>query len=303
VTGAKRSDVLYRSEKTFKNYRYIRSILETVLWTGPYIPYTLKTFYFKMACNCSSLFRYVIFLFIILLSVAQLMFLMRTSTLRWSVLEYAKMEEMFAGLQTNSTKNLDSTPDPPSGRTKEAGDVQERSHSALPPIFDEVINVTEEAERCHRYDYGYDRNRTIRRRIFMGGPISDDTWHPLEAVAAENYGIFHVVAFVESNETQNKDARKLRYTQGSEKLRRLQGGMIGPDTSVHVNFYLDGLGGPNDWHSEHLQREVVLQRWKKSGMKPDDIGLLADVDETFTRDFLRAAQICDIPVFRKGQDC
>jgi hypothetical protein len=38
-------------------------------------------------------------------------------------------------------------------------------------------------------------------------------------------------------------------------------------------------------------------------MEPDDIGVLADVDETFTHDFLRAAQICDVPVFRQGQDC
>jgi hypothetical protein len=106
----------------------------------------------KLNCNTSSLFRYAIFLVVVLLSVAKLMFLMRTGTLPQSTL--AKMEEMFAGLPR---KIKDSTPDPPSGKTKEAGDVQERSHSALPPIFDQVINATEEAERCHRYGYGYDR--------------------------------------------------------------------------------------------------------------------------------------------------
>ena len=38
-------------------------------------------------------------------------------------------------------------------------------------------------------------------------------------------------------------------------------------------------------------------------MQPDDIGLVMDTDETFTRDFLRAAQICDVPQFRPGQNC
>lgn len=72
-----------------------------------------------------------------------------------------------------------------------------------------------------------------------------------------------------------------------------------------------------------------------SGMKPDDVAIITDADETFTRcgdlilfvlrfmgkqnkqtitmhffdyppfsrDFLRALQVCDIPEFREGQNC
>ena len=45
---------------------------------------------------------------------------------------------------------------------------------------------------------------------------------------------------------------------------------------------------------EHLQRQEILKAWKEMGMKPDDIGLLADVDESFTRDFFRALQTCQV---------
>ena len=38
-------------------------------------------------------------------------------------------------------------------------------------------------------------------------------------------------------------------------------------------------------------------------MRPDDVAIVADADETFTRDFLRALQICEIPAFGNDQDC
>ena len=38
-------------------------------------------------------------------------------------------------------------------------------------------------------------------------------------------------------------------------------------------------------------------------MKQNDIGIVSDVDEMFTRDFLLAAMTCDIPAFQPGQDC
>ena len=41
----------------------------------------------------------------------------------------------------------------------------------------------------------------------------------------------------------------------------------------------------------------------KQGMTTDDIGIIGDTDEIFTRDFLLAASSCDIPQFRPGKDC
>jgi hypothetical protein len=50
---------------------------------------------------------------------------------------------------------------------------------------------------------------------------------------------------------------------------------------------------------EELQRESIVHRWKEQGMRPDDIGLVGDVDEFFSRDFLRAAQACNIKEFEE----
>jgi hypothetical protein len=36
-----------------------------------------------------------------------------------------------------------------------------------------------------------------------------------------------------------------------------------------------------------------MQGWNELGMQPDDVGILADIDESFTRDLLRALQSCD----------
>lgn len=40
-------------------------------------------------------------------------------------------------------------------------------------------------------------------------------------------------------------------------------------------------------------RQSILKAWKKLGMTRDDIGLIIDMDEVVSRDFLRATQMCD----------
>ena len=168
-------------------------------------------------------------------------------------------------------------------------------------VWDEAINVTEEKERCARYGFQYD-GRSTRRRVFLGSLLADDTWHPLQAVAAEGYGIYDTVSYIESNSTQSRYPRKLRFTEGSEALTRLKG-LFGPLTKVFVDtVMMDRVEGGGLTY-EDVQREYILYRWKLSGMQPEDIGIIADTDETFTRDFLRAVQICDVPQFRPGQDC
>ena len=79
---------------------------------------------------------------------------------------------------------------------------------------------------------------------------------------------------------------------------------------VPVDFYVDNKDDiAKDSHKiqglvrEHLQRQAILKVWKENGMTTQDIGFISDVDEVFTRDFLLAAQTCDIPQFRPGQDC
>jgi hypothetical protein len=51
---------------------------------------------------------------------------------------------------------------------------------------------------------------------------------------------------------------------------------------------------------EQLQRQRILYRWKEGGMTKFDVGVIADADEAFTRDFLMAAKFCKIPQFQVG---
>lgn len=180
---------------------------------------------------------------------------------------------------------------------------------ALQPraIWDEDINYATESQRCAKY-FTYENHvtnfthynnqtRTTRRRIFLGSLIADDSWHALGALAMESYGIYTAVAFVESNRSQTGTPRELRFVNGTIEHRILvEGGLFGPRTEVHLDQYsyeleVDGGG----LIREHRQRNVILDLWRKAGMKEDDIGILSDADETLTRDFLRAIQMCDIP--------
>ncbi|KAL7475554.1 hypothetical protein ACHAW6_001465 [Cyclotella cf. meneghiniana] len=166
------------------------------------------------------------------------------------------------------------------------------------PIPDAPINHTVERQRCARYGLTY-TPRTARRRIFWGASIADDTWHIIAAQALETYGLFHTVAFVESNRTSMGNPRHLRFDEGTRNKQRLIT-IFGQQATVSVDYYVNEDDGPNQLVSlerEHDQRALILQRWKKNGMTPHDIGYLSDTDEMFSRDFLRAMQICHVPQF------
>jgi len=140
----------------------------------------------------------------------------------------------------------------------------------------------------------------------MGSLIADDSWHVIAAHAAETYGLYHTVAFIESNTTQTQTVRETRFDEGSLNYRMLQSGIFGPNTDVYVDFRVDVAKDYPEldaFRRENLQRSHITERWKEAGMQPDDIGIICDVDEMFTRDFLLALQTCDVPQFRPGQDC
>ncbi len=191
-------------------------------------------------------------------------------------------------------------------------------------------DIQKETERCQRYGFQYNGNVSMttttepgkpgkpgktetstrkRRRIFWGSLIADDSWHAIAAHIGESYGLYHTVAFIESNTTQTMTKRQTRFDNGSLNLTVLQSGIFGPKTAVHVDSYVNtitfekSVWDEMDLHRENLQRGHILQRWKANGMRPDDIGIVSDVDEVFTRDFLLALSTCDVPQFRRGQDC
>ena len=207
------------------------------------------------------------------------------------------------------------------------------------PVWDEVIDLETERSRCARYNLTLmtsSSNKTKtqtttkllqlqRRRIFWGTLIADDSWHALSMIAMEGYGIFHTAAFVESNRTQNFSPRTLRFPTGSKNKFFLQnGGLFGPTastaaataantttnnntttttiTKITVDYFINENKTLKGLEREHAQRALILDRWKANGMTVDDIGYLSDADETFTRDFLRAMQICDVPAFRQTVD-
>ena len=166
-----------------------------------------------------------------------------------------------------------------------------------------------EIERCQRFGLEFNPERKTRRRIFLGSLIADDSWHSILAHAIEAHGLYHSVAFVESNitsSTGNEQPRTRNYPPNSLNLRVLQTGIFGPRTKVSVDFYVDRpeVRTHHIWNGvELMQRELITDRWKANGMTADDIGIIGDLDETFSRDFLLAAQTCDIPEFRPNYDC
>ena len=176
-----------------------------------------------------------------------------------------------------------------------------------------ITDVQAEQKRCERYGFTYDakNGRKTRRRIFYGSNIADDSWHAIGSHAAEAYGLYHTMVLVESNVTHMRTPRSLRFAPGSLNDQALKSGIWGPADTTHVfmdHFYdngqpLDNTGDVYGLLQEDMQRELVLKRWLEQGMTPDDVGIVGDVDEFFSRDFLLAATSCDIPQFRPGQDC
>jgi hypothetical protein len=67
--------------------------------------------------------------------------------------------------------------------------------------------------------------------------LADDTFSVLTASALEGRDIFHLVSYVESNETQAKFRREIRFSAGSENLERLD--ELWGATAVHVDLVLD----------------------------------------------------------------
>ena len=77
-------------------------------------------------------------------------------------------------------------------------------------------------------------------------------------------------------------------------------------TKITVDYFVNENETLKGLDREHEQRALILDRWKANGMTVKDIGYLSDADETFSRDFIRAMQICDVPAFRHAdtiQNC
>lgn len=105
-----------------------------------------------------------------------------------------------------------------------------------------------------------------------------------------------------SSRTQMHYPRNVRFTHNSSSLQLLKR-LYGPNTKVHVEQYVNEKGWPHGFGWEGLQTSIVIERWKSNGMADDDIGYIADVDEFFSRDYIRAMQICDVKQFDDHGNC
>ena len=162
--------------------------------------------------------------------------------------------------------------------------------------FDDIrfrIDGVHVYDRCRPYsflskdDVDPSDTQPVNRRIFFGSLLADEPWELLEIVAAETYEIFEGMVLVESNRTQHFHSRPLQRVGQEEKLKSLFG-----TNHLQVRTYVNEDGRILDLAREHEQRQEILHGWKEMGMTADDVGYIADADETFTRDFLRAIQQC-----------
>jgi len=117
------------------------------------------------------------------------------------------------------------------------------------------------------------------RRIFYGSLLADEPHELLEIIAAETYGIFAGMVFVESNRTQTGHKRKItRKPKHIQKFKELFG-----TPQIQFRRYVNEEDKLLFMAREHRQRQEILKGWREMGMRPDDIGYITDADETFTR--------------------
>ncbi|CAB9501156.1 expressed unknown protein [Seminavis robusta] len=172
-------------------------------------------------------------------------------------------------------------------------------------LQDKVDRVDVE-KRCQRFGYSplkknyFHKNHTsqtttFQRRIFFGSLIASESWETLDIVATEAYGVLEGVVFVESNRTQMFKHRPVNWDDAANNTDRLKA-LFGTQ-NVQVRQFVNEDNKLLGLEREQVQRSEIEKGWKELGMGPNDVGYVGDVDETFSREFLRVVQSCDIPAF------
>ncbi|KAG7370647.1 glycosyltransferase family 17 protein [Nitzschia inconspicua] len=160
--------------------------------------------------------------------------------------------------------------------------------------FQQEIDNFDLEERCRRYGFGMTAKdgqpERPSRRIFYGALIADEPWELLDIIATETHGIFEGMVFVESNRTQMFFARPIKWANKQTYIDQFKD-MFGVE-KLQIRDYVDEDSSVEELFRETNQRAEILKGWKELGMTKEDIGYIADTDESFTRDFLRAVQQC-----------
>jgi hypothetical protein len=165
----------------------------------------------------------------------------------------------------------------------------------------QLIDSTPSNERCAAFGLE-PHNDTSPRRIFFGSMIADENMDVLTVSAIETHGIFEVVALVESNTTYKATPRTMRFRDTPEAELLQHSNMFGNQTRVIIDYWLEDMPDLIWMDREAEQRSTITTIWKEAGMMERDIGIVADIDEIVSRDFLVALQVCDFPQLRLQLD-
>jgi Glycosyltransferase family 17 len=167
----------------------------------------------------------------------------------------------------------------------------------------ERIDAKPPEERCAAFGVSPIPNAKLnRRRLFFGSMLADENLDVLTIHAMEAHGIYHAVAFVESNTTHSGAARTMRFHNATkEEMWIRHSNMFGNETKVLVEYWLEDMPGLKGMDREVEQRQPIVTMWKRAGMTRDDVAVMADVDEIPSRNFLRALQECDFPELQRQE--
>jgi len=180
----------------------------------------------------------------------------------------------------------------------------------IEPLFrleqNRIDRGMDDASRCE--NYGVDSlpgDKKYQRRIFFGSMLANENTDVILAHAIEVYNKYSVVALVESNTTFSGAPRPMNYGPKSTSARTLQESEIfgtAEHTKVVIDYWLDDRPELILMSREVEQRNKIWKIWVDQGMTERDVGIMADLDEIVSRDFLNALQVCDFPKLRYNPD-
>eukprot|EP00533_Pseudo-nitzschia_delicatissima_P000741 CAMPEP_0116113724 /NCGR_PEP_ID=MMETSP0327-20121206/19653_1 /TAXON_ID=44447 /ORGANISM="Pseudo-nitzschia delicatissima, Strain B596" /LENGTH=552 /DNA_ID=CAMNT_0003607085 /DNA_START=91 /DNA_END=1749 /DNA_ORIENTATION=+ len=175
---------------------------------------------------------------------------------------------------------------------------------AIEPLYEREqeridTGISDDA-RCSQYGVSVlPEDEKHAKRIFFGSMLADENPEVIAAHAIEVYNKYDIIALVESNTTHSGAPRPMSYGPGSMNARLLQESEIfGANTKVVFDYWLEDMPFLYEMDREVEQRNTIWKIWLQQGMTEKDIGVMADLDEIVSRDFLNALQVCDFPQTR-----
>lgn len=119
--------------------------------------------------------------------------------------------------------------------------------------------------------------------------VSNENWEVICMHVIETYDLYSVAAFVESNTTHVGTPRSMNYNKTSPQRQQMEHShMFDPSIDIRFGYWKKVMSNLKFMDCESEQRNKIVELWKEAGMTEEDIGLMLDMDEVVSRDFLRA---------------